>query len=247
MPSKRQLAAEAIHVEQDLIGDTVGAQDQVLAAHGGFNHVHFLPNGDITVTPLTLSAARRAELDDHLMLFYTGITRTASTIAQTYARDVESKERQLRALGALVDQGIDALSGTGSIGAFGELLHEAWQVKRALSDSVSNQEIEDIYEAARAAGAIGGKVLGAGGGGFMVFFVPPSEQARVRQSLRRLIHVPFRFESSGSQIVFFDPEEEYVAEEEDRWERDIDGFREADTAAGSDRIDNNPGTRECRL
>ncbi len=227
MPSKRQLAAEAIHVEQDLIGDTVGAQDQVLAAHGGFNHVRFLPAGEITVTPLTLSVARRAELDDHLMLFYTGIKRTASTIAQTYARDMESKERQLRALGALVDQGIDALSGAGSIALFGELLHEAWQVKRALSDSVSNQSIEEIYEAARTAGATGGKVLGAGGGGFMVFFIPPSEQARVRQSLRRLIHVPFRFESSGSQIVFFDPEEEYAAAEEDRWGRDVDGFREA--------------------
>ena len=133
----------------------------------------------------------------------------------------------MRALGALVDQGIDTLSGAGSITPFGELLHEAWQVKRALSDSVSNQQIEEIYEAARMAGAIGGKVLGAGGGGFMVFFVPPSEQARVRQSLRRLIHVPFRFESSGSQIVFFDPEEEYAAEEDDRWGRDIDGFREA--------------------
>ncbi len=233
MPSKRQLAAEAIHVEQDLIGDTVGAQDQVLAAHGGFNHVRFLPDDAITVTPLTLSVARRAELDDHLMLFYTGIKRTASTIAQTYARDMESKERQLRALGALVDQGIDALSGAGSIALFGELLHEAWQVKRALSDSVSNQSIEEIYEAARTAGAIGGKVLGAGGGGFMVFFVPPSEQARVRQSLRRLIHVPFRFESSGSQIVFFDPEEEYAAAEEDRWGRDVDGFREANLAPPS--------------
>jgi len=233
MPSKRQLAAEAIHVEQDLIGDTVGAQDQVLAAHGGFNHVRFLPDDAITVTPLTLSVARRAELDDHLMLFYTGIKRTASTIAQTYARDMESKERQLRALGVLVDQGIAALSGAGSIALFGELLHEAWQVKRALSDSVSNQSIEEIYETARTAGATGGKVLGAGGGGFMVFFVPPSEQARVRQSLRRLIHVPFRFESSGSQIVFFDPEEEYAAAEEDRWSRDVDGFREANLAPPS--------------
>jgi len=227
MPSKRQLAAEAIHVEQTRIGDTVGAQDQVLAAHGGFNHVRFGRDGDITVTPLTLPARRVAELDDHLMLFYTGIQRTASVVARTYVQDVASKERQLRILGGLVDQGIAVLSGDGDIGGFGELLHEAWQTKRSLSASVSNSHIEDIYAAARAAGASGGKVLGAGGGGFMVFFAPPDKQAAVRESLRGLIHVPFHFESSGSQIVFFDPQEEYAAEEKDRSARDIERFGEA--------------------
>jgi len=227
MPSKRQLAAEAIHIEQTRIGDTVGAQDQVLAAHGGFNHVRFGRDGDITVMPLTLPARRVAELDDHLMLFYTGIQRTASVVAQTYVQDVASKERQLRILGSLVDQGIVALSGTGDIRGFGELLHEAWQTKRSLSASVSNDHIEDIYATARAAGASGGKVLGAGGGGFMVFFAPPAKQAAVRESLRGLIHVPFHFESSGSQIVFFDPQEEYSAEEKDRSARDIESFREA--------------------
>ncbi len=227
MPSKRQLAAEAIHIEQTRIGDTVGAQDQVLAAHSGLNHVRFGRDGDITVTPLTLPARRVAELDDHLMLFYTGIQRTASVVAQTYVQDVASKERQLRILDGLVDQGIAALSGDGDIGGFGELLHEAWQTKRSLSASVSNDHIEEIYAAARSAGASGGKVLGAGGGGFMVFFAPPAKQAAVRESLRGLIHVPFRFESSGSQIVFFDPQEEYSAEEKDRSERDIASFREA--------------------
>jgi len=227
MPSKRQLAAEAIYIEQTRIGDTVGAQDQVLAAHGGFNHVRFQQNGDITVTPLTLPARRVAELDDHLMLFYTGIQRTASVVAQTYVQDVASKERQLRTLGGLVDQGIAALSGDDDIRGFGELLHEAWQTKRSLSASVSNDHIEEIYAAARSAGASGGKVLGAGGGGFMVFFAPPAKQAAVRESLRGLIHVPFHFESSGSQIVFFDPQEEYTAEEKDRSARDIESFREA--------------------
>jgi len=227
MPSKRQLAAEAIHIEQTRIGDTVGAQDQVLAAHGGFNHVRFQQNGDITVTPLTLPARRVAELDDHLMLFYTGIQRTASVVAQTYVQDVASKERQLRTLGGLVDQGIAALSGDDDIRGFGELLHEAWQTKRSLSASVSNDHIEEIYAAARSAGASGGKVLGAGGGGFMVFFAPPAKQAAVRESLRGLIHVPFHFESSASQIVFFDPQEEYTAEEKDRSARDIESFREA--------------------
>ena len=229
MPSKRQLALEAIHIERDRIGDTVGAQDQVLAAHGGFNHVRFLHNGEITVTPLTLPAPRVAALDDHLMLFYTGIQRTASVVAQTYVQDVESKERQLRTLGALVDQGIAALSGDEDIAYFGELLHEAWQVKRSLSASVSTSHIEDIYAAARSAGAIGGKVLGAGGGGFMVFFVPPARQAAVRASLQGLIHVPFRFESSGSQIVYFDPQEEYRDEDQNRSKYAGEGVRERTT------------------
>jgi len=226
MPHKRQLAAEAIHIEQTRIGDTVGAQDQVLAAHGGFNHVRFGCGGDITVTPLTLPSRRVAELDDHLMLFYTGIQRTASVVAQTYVQDVASKERQLRTLGGLVDQGIAALSRDGDIRGFGELLHEAWQTKRSLSTSVSSDHIEDIYATARSAGAVGGKVLGAGGGGFMAFFAPPAKQAAVRESLRGLVHVPFRFESSGSQIVFFDPQEEYSDEEKDRSARDSESLRE---------------------
>jgi D-glycero-alpha-D-manno-heptose-7-phosphate kinase len=102
------------------------------------------------------------------------------------------------------------LNGDEDIMSFGALLHEAWQIKRNLSSSVSNTHIEEIYAAARSSGAIGGKLLGAGGGGFMLFFVPPVAQKRVRQSLRHLVHVPFHFESSGSQIIFFDPEEDYV-------------------------------------
>lgn len=227
MPSKQQLAMESIYIEQERIKETVGSQDQVLAAFGGLNHITFLPNGQITVKPMTLAAERIDELHARLMLFYTGITRTASTVAASYVHDIEKKEPQLQALSHLVDEGIAILSGGQDITRFGKLLHEAWQVKRSLSSSVSNPHLEDIYNEAMAAGAIGGKVIGAGGGGFMLFFVHPCDQARVRERLHSLIHVPFRFENAGSQIIFFDPEEEYTAEEHDRAVRSIARFREA--------------------
>jgi D-glycero-alpha-D-manno-heptose-7-phosphate kinase len=227
MPSKQQLAMESIYIEQERMKDTVGSQDQVLAAYGGFNRVVFQPNGQITVTPMTLSAERLRDLDSRLMLFYTGIKRTASVIAQSYAHTVASQDQRMSLLGDMVNEGIAILTGGQEITPFGQLLHDAWQIKRSLSSQVSNANIEDIYNEAMMAGAIGGKVIGAGGGGFILFFVPPSDQARVRQRLHRLIHVPFTFESSGSQIIFFDRQEEYVAEEQDRADHDIAGFTEA--------------------
>lgn len=228
MPSKQQLALESIHIEQKQIKDTVGSQDQVLAAYGGFNHVSFLPSEQIIVKPMTLSRERINELESHLMLFYTGIKRTASMVAQTYTRDIDDKEAQLRALSDMVKEGIAILGGGQDIARFGSTLHEAWQTKRSLSAKVSNPYIEEIYEGAIAAGALGGKLIGAGGGGFMLFFVRPADQDKVRQRLNQLIHVPFGFETHGSQIIFFDPEEEYVAEEQDRAAHEIARFQEAD-------------------
>lgn len=227
MPTKKQLAMESIYIEQERVRETVGSQDQVLAAYGGFNHVTFLENGHSIVTPMTLSPERVEELDSRLMLFYTGMKRTASTVAQSYAQDVSGKERQLHALGDMVKEGISILTAGQDITRFGQLLHEAWQMKRSLSSQVSNSRIEDIYDAALSSGAIGGKVIGAGGGGFMLFFVHPSQQERVRSTLHSLIHVPFKFEFSGSQIIFFDAEEDHSAAEEDRALHNIAGFGEA--------------------
>jgi D-glycero-alpha-D-manno-heptose-7-phosphate kinase len=227
MPSRQQLAAESIYIERERIGDTVGSQDQVLAAHGGFNHVVFQPSGQLSVKPMTLSRERTHELSSRLMLFYTGIKRTASAVAQSYVQNVGAREQQMRALGQMVDEGVAILSGGQDITCFGKLLHEAWQTKRSLSAQVSNSYIEDIYREAMAAGAIGGKVIGAGGGGFMLFFVQPGDQVRVRQRLHRLIHVPFAFDTSGSQIIFFDPQGEYAAEEQDRARQSIVSFQEA--------------------
>jgi len=209
-----------------VLKETVGSQDQVLAAYGGFNHITFAPNGEISVRPVTLSRERMLELNDHVMLFYTGIKRTASTIAETYVAEIDDKRRQLRLMRELVDEGVSILSGGGDLTGFGELLHEAWQAKRSLSAKVSNSHVDQIYEQARAAGAIGGKLIGAGGGGFIVLFAPPARHAAIRERLGKLIHVPVKFEFGGSQIIFFDREEDYAAEEQARSTREIDAFRE---------------------
>jgi D-glycero-alpha-D-manno-heptose-7-phosphate kinase len=216
MPTKAQLAKESIVIEQEILKETVGSQDQVLAAHGGFNHVLFDASGEITVKPVTVSAGRLKELNGHLMLFYTGIRRTASDVAESYVIGLDHKDRQFRTIGELTNEGVAVICGKSKVSLFGELLHNAWQAKRDLSARVSNPDIEEIYREALSAGAIGGKLLGAGGGGFILFFVAPSKQARVKRRLHKLIYVPFKFESSGSQIIFFDPEQDYSREEKAR-------------------------------
>ncbi|MBM4086769.1 MAG: kinase [Planctomycetes bacterium] len=226
IPSKRQLAEESIHVEQERLRETVGSQDQVLAAYGGFNHITFLKSGEFSVKPMTLSPERIHELNAHLMLFFTGIKRTASDVAGSYVNGIERRTQQLRTMKDMVDEGISILSSGERITRFGKLLHEAWQAKRSLSAKVSNADVEQIYRDARSAGAVGGKLIGAGGGGFMLLFVPPAKQAKVKDRLSKLIYVPVKFESSGSQIIFFDPEEDYSAEEKARAARPRQAFRE---------------------
>lgn len=207
--SKHQLAMESIHLEQEILKETVGSQDQVSAAYGGFNHITFLPNGEISVRPMTLARERVQELNAHLMLFYTGIKRTASHVAESYVNEIDGKKRQLRLMRQLVDESVAILNSGQDLTAFGELLHEAWQAKRSLSAQVSNAQVDDLYQRARRAGAVGGKLTGAGGGGFFLLFVPPDRQPQVRAALSHLIYVPFQFEYSGSQIVFYDPQAEY--------------------------------------
>jgi D-glycero-alpha-D-manno-heptose-7-phosphate kinase len=226
MPSKQQLATESIYIEQEVLKETVGSQDQVSATFGGFNHITFLPNGTFSVRPITLSPERIKELNSHLVLFYTGIKRTASNIAESYVNDMEGRKRQLRIMKDLIEESISILNNGEDISGFGELLHEAWQAKRSLSSKVSNSHVDEIYEEAISAGAIGGKLTGAGGGGFILLFVPPSRQGEVRERLNKLIHVPFKIEFSGSQIIFFDSEEDYSAEERDRANRPIRSFQE---------------------
>lgn len=209
MPNKQQLARESIYLEQEVLKETVGSQDQVMTTYGGFNHVSFYPNGEISVQPITLPLERLKELNDHLMLIYTGIPRTASDIAKSYVNNVNNQERQLRIIQMLVDEAISILSSSQKILLFGELLNEAWQAKRSLSPVVSNSLIDDVYQQALSAGAIGGKLIGAGGGGFLLLFVLPSHQGKVRQKLSKFLYVPFKFESLGSQIIFFDQQEDY--------------------------------------
>lgn len=226
MVSKRQLAMESIYIEQELLKETVGSQDQVLAAYGGLNHIIFFPNGEISVMPMTIAPERMWELNSHLMLFYTGIKRTASNIAESYVNGIEDKKRQLCIMKDLVEESISILNSDQDISGFGELLHEAWQAKRSLSSSVSNAYVDAIYDQAMSAGAIGGKLTGAGGGGFMLLFVPPSRQKALKEKLNKLIYVPFKFEFSGSQIIFFDLEEDYSAEERARANQTVEAFQE---------------------
>ena len=226
MPTRHELAMESIYIEQELLGETVGSQDQVAAAYGGLNHITFMPNGEIGVRPVTIPTQRIRELNDHLMLFYSGIKRTASNIAGSFVDDIESKRRQLRIMKDLVDEALSILSRGADLRAFGELLNEAWQAKRTLSPKVSNSRLDDLYETARRAGAIGGKVTGAGGGGFMLLFVEPHLHDSVRQAMSHLIHVPFDFEFSGSQIIFCDPGKDYAQQEAVRARQSISAFEE---------------------
>lgn len=204
--SKAELARQAIHVEQNIIGEHVGSQDQLSAAYGGFNKIQFFRDGDFSVESVILPRNRRRQLEDHFMLFFTGLQRNAPEIAKSKIANLHQRAEELHGLRQMV---IDALSilqdGDQAIEGFGELLDSAWRLKRRLSDQVSNGLIDDLYAQAKQAGAIGGKLLGAGGGGFMLLFVQPQRQHAVRQALSNLIHVPFEFEESGTKIVLYQP------------------------------------------
>jgi len=226
MPGKRRLALEGIHVEQNLLKETVGSQDQVSAAYGGFNHIKFFPNSEISVIPLTIPPDRLKELNANLMLLYTGIKRTASTIADSYVKTFDESKRHLRIMRDLLDESLSILNGSQELRGFGDLLDEAWRAKKSLSSAVTNPQVDQLYEEAKAAGALGGKLLGAGGGGFMLLFVPPDRQQEVRDRLNRSLFVPFKFEFSGSQIIFFDSEQDYSAEEKIRATQSLHEFRE---------------------
>lgn len=205
--TKEKLAEDAIHIEQDIINEHVGSQDQISAAFGGFNRIDFKPNGaPFQVVPITLAPHRLHALQDHLMLCFTGFSRIASEIARSKIDNFKHREVELNTMKAMVDEAIQILHNDATpIEAFGELLHQSWLHKRRLSDKVSTPEIDAIYQAALEAGAIGGKILGAGGGGFLLLFVKPALQAKVRERLKHLIHVPFRFENTGSRVVLYQP------------------------------------------
>jgi D-glycero-alpha-D-manno-heptose-7-phosphate kinase len=166
------------------------------------------------------------------MLFYSGIRRTASDIADDLVKHIQEKERQLRLTRQLVDASIAVLNSREDIRRFGELLDDAWRIKRELSDKISNRVVDDLYEAAKSAGAVGGKLTGAGGGGFLLLFVPPALQGKVQERFRSLIQVPFRFEHSGSQIIFFEREEDFASIERIRNGQAIQPFRELEDARG---------------
>jgi len=206
MASKNSLARDAIHIEQDLIGENVGSQDQVSAAYGGFNRIDFHRDDTFDVAPLILPPIRRDELHDHLMLCFTGVSRIADAIAKSKIDNLKNRETELNRMKEMVDEAVAILLDSRvSMDEFGKLLDLGWKYKRSLSDRVSTPEIDQIYEEAKKAGAIGGKILGAGGGGFMLLFAKPERHAAIRERLKDLVHVNFNFDDSGSRVVLYQP------------------------------------------
>lgn len=219
MRDKHALATDAIHVEQNLIGEAVGSQDQTSAAYGGFNRIDFHTDGGLEVKRILATRERLEELQHHFALFFTGFSRTASEIAQEQLRVTPQKKRELEMMLELVGEAESIVSTPSQpITEFGRLLHESWKLKRSLTSKISNSNLDAIYDAGLSAGAIGGKLLGAGGGGFMLFFVPPEKKQALREKLRHLLCVPFSFSSKGSHVVVYEPEVTYdksLAEERD--------------------------------
>lgn len=204
MPSKERLAQEAIYVEQEMIKENVGCQDQTLAAYGGFNYIEFGGANHLMVRQVTIVPETVERLQNHLMMFFTGFSRTASEIAAHQISNIPKKQKELSAMYGMVQEAVNVLNGN-DLRRFGQMLDEAWKIKRSLSEKIATQHIDELYEAAMGAGALGGKLLGAGGGGFVLLFVEPQNRAKVRERLKNLLEVPFRFENLGSQIIFYQP------------------------------------------
>ena len=210
MRDKRALALDAIRVEQELLQEAVGSQDQVSAAYGGLNRIDFHTDGAIQVKRVLTPPSRLEELEQHLALYFTGFSRTASEVAKEQIRITPHRARELSLMGQLVNEAEAILtSPNSSLNEFGRLLHETWQIKRSLTQKITNSNIDEIYEEGRRAGALGGKLLGAGAGGFMLFFVPPEQRSELRNRLRHLLCVPFTFSNRGGHVVVYEPEEVY--------------------------------------
>jgi len=206
--SKEYLTKTAIEIEQNKIKEFVGSQDQTFAAYGGLNKIEFLQNGEIVVEPVLLHKEKLHNLENNLMLFFSGISRNSSDIAHTQIQKIEINKNKIDKMKNLVDDAYKILTQDIDLDEFGELLDYTWQLKKSLSDNISNDVIEDIYNRAKKAGAIGGKLLGAGGGGFVLFYVPKQYQEKVKNALKEFTYVPFKFDFDGSKIVFYRRENE---------------------------------------
>jgi D-glycero-alpha-D-manno-heptose-7-phosphate kinase len=204
--SKYDLAVKAIALEQDVLKEKVGSQDQIATAYGGFNLIHFMKNGTFQVEPMTLPTPVISALNRKLMLFYTGSSRLSSDIAKDIVTHIPDHKALLRKMRTYVDDAVSILS-NGSLDDFGRLLNESWMLKRELSPKVTTPMIDIIYKNAMDHGALGGKLLGAGGAGFMVLYVPEERQQEVREALYGILEVPFQFESEGSTLIYYDSDD----------------------------------------
>ncbi len=205
--SKNQLAKEAIRVERELLKENVGSQDQVAAAFGGLNKITFNARDGFSVHPIVLSPEKLATLESNLLLLFTGFSRNTSEISQEQIKNTPLLERELTRMTSIVDEAIEILNdSTERLDDFGRLLDEAWRLKRSFSSVITRPEIDEIYEAGKKAGALGGKLLGAGGGGFMLFYAKPEVHDAIRKALKKFFFVPFQFEHAGSQIIHYHPD-----------------------------------------
>ena len=200
--TKRQLADQAIHVEQDILGETVGIQDQIAAAYGGLNHITIQTDGRYEVERVILRPGLLADFQRRFVLIYTGIQRTSSDIQEDHARNARRREVELRSIAALVPKALAAMK-AGNFDEFGALMHESWLLKRQLSDKIATSEINALYDRAIEAGAQGGKVLGAGEGGVLMFYGP--DPARIRAEFRSMIEIPFSFGNDGASVALYAP------------------------------------------
>jgi D-glycero-alpha-D-manno-heptose-7-phosphate kinase len=205
--SPQLLAEQACHVEIDLCGDPIGKQDQFAAAFGDLRMYHFHPDGSVKVEPLICRTQTLEELQRNLLMFYTGITRSAAEILKEQTQVLGEQRAAIEKMDRMVElaHALRQELESGNPDGVGEILHQSWLLKRGLTDGITNPAIDGWYEEARKAGALGGKILGAGGGGFLLLYVPRERQAAVRKALGQLRQVPFRFEREGSKIVFYNP------------------------------------------
>jgi len=203
--SKMQLAKEAIHLEHKILKESVGCQDQVITAFGGLNLIEFKKDSDFNISPVIINRERLKLFQEHLMLIFTGFTRNAPDIAKEWIKQAKLKTKEFKTLHDLVFEGVGILNSNMDILKFGKLLHEAWLVKRSLDTKIATALIDEIYSTARRSGAPGGKILGAGGGGFLLIFAPPHIQLKIKSKLKKFLCIPFKLENLGSQIMLYQP------------------------------------------
>ncbi len=215
--SKKQLSEKSIFIEQKILGETVGSQDQISASYGGLNKIKFFKKNNFKVYKVNILKNQLKEFSENLLLFHTGIFRIANNVSKSYVNKFEKHVYYYEELFNLVNVGIKLLKNN-DFDEFGKTLHQAWNLKKSISNRISNNKIDDIYYNAISSGAIGGKLLGAGGGGFILFYVPKKFQKQVVKRLEKLIHVPFNFETSGSKIIFSSKDKIFLNEEK-IWKR----------------------------
>lgn len=204
---KRKLADDAIHLERVLCNEAGGIQDQIAASFGGFNRIDFSQDG-YNVNPVIISPERKKSLNDNLMLFFTGISRFSSDIQKTTEKSMKDKTAELLKMYELVSQAEQILTDKNrDLDDFGRMLDYTWKLKRGIAEGISSDSIDDQYARAIKAGALGGKLLGAGGGGFLLFYVPREKQENVKAALKDQLHVPFQFENEGTKVVFYQAED----------------------------------------